>query len=386
MSPTVSIIIPTFNRADFVAEAVLSVLTQGGVDLEVLVVDDGSTDQTESILLAQVTDTRVRYIAQSNLGRSAARNHGISVARGEFVGFLDSDDLYLPNCLQNHLNVFRDCPQTGLTVGGYAYLDEAGGVQGERQPWSECADLSLVGWLFNCLAMPGSILVRRQWLEHVGGFDRQCEIAEDWDLFLRLAQAGCEMRWVKTSVCQYRQHSGNSFRTLTLHHQGSLQALRKLFDSTNLDSPVRENSTQAVAQAHALFARRALALNQLALFQSYLRQAVQLRPNLTRDERIDLTQFVLTSNSPRALSVEARAILQIELGTQPAELRQAQARVQMGLFFKKSQQTSTAPQAIRHLGSALKLDPRWLLNRGVLSFSVRVFLGVFNKSRIGPLA
>src|SRR6266851_7972183 len=102
MPPIVSVIIPTHNRRDFLPGAIASVLAQTFTDWELVVIDDGSQDDTASVIAPFLCDPRVRYEVQPQQGRSAARNRGIQMARSEWVAFLDSDDRYLPNCLQAH--------------------------------------------------------------------------------------------------------------------------------------------------------------------------------------------------------------------------------------------------------------------------------------------
>src|SRR5690348_1065740 len=114
--PVVSVILPTYNRASLISRAIRSVLNQTFTDWELLIVDDGSTDATEQLIRSRSADSRIRYMKlPQNVGMCNARNHGIALARGEFIAFLDSDDEWLPTKLEKQLAVFRrDGPQTGL--------------------------------------------------------------------------------------------------------------------------------------------------------------------------------------------------------------------------------------------------------------------------------
>jgi glycosyltransferase involved in cell wall biosynthesis len=124
--------------------------------------DDGSTDDTPAVLAAYAGEA-ARWCARP--GRSAARNHGARLARGEFLGFLDSDDRYLPTALEAHLGAFSRQPELGLTLGGYQWVDEAGQPLGQYNPWASNGALDVRGWLFDCYGMPGSALMRREWFE-----------------------------------------------------------------------------------------------------------------------------------------------------------------------------------------------------------------------------
>lgn len=367
----VSVVIPTHNRAGLLPEAIGSVLRQTVPDLEVIIVDDASTDDTPVAVTPFLADARLRYerLGQQG-GRSAARNHGARLAQGEWLGFLDSDDRYRPDTLQQHLAAASQAPPAGLLLGGYEYVDEDGRPQGDRRPWEE-GPLTLSGWVHNCYGMPGSVLVRRSWFAQVGGFDPACEIAEDWDLFLRLAQAGCPMAWVTTLVCQYRQHAGNSTRALSLHLQGSLRALDKLFSQPKLPTVVAEAAPRARAWVFAVFARRAFVAGDDPLGRQYLEQALRLHPPFAGREKLSLLEGLLAQHGreqgPPASSLPAR--LAPALRVSQSEARQAAARMAMASFFRLHKRAPA--EAGRYLRAGVRLDPRWLANRGVLSFIAR---------------
>ena len=368
--PEVSVIIPTYNRAAVVGQAVQSVLAQSDSDLEVIIVDDGSSDDTAEAAAAFASDGRVRYVRQANQGRSLARNHGARLAQGDWLGFLDSDDRYLPETLSRQREARRLHPEAELTLGGYEYVDEGGDWRGERRPWEE-GSLTLAGWLFNCLGMPGSMLVRRSWFERLGGFDPECEIAEDWDLFLRLSHAGCGMAWTQTAVCQYRQHPGNSTHALERHCQGSLRALDKLLSQPELPPEITQAGPRARAWVYTVFARRAFQAGDRARGREYVVRATEVYRPFGDGEKVRLLECLLAeSDRGEALaSNELAAHLGTSLPFRADELRRAQARAAMAAFFRLR---GRAPgEAGRHLKAGLKLDPRWLANRGVLSFIAR---------------
>lgn len=191
-APAVSVVIPTYNRAALIGRAVGSVLAQTAGDLELIVVDDGSTDNTAAVVRA-VQDPRLIYLPQpQNLGVSAARNIGIRAARGEWVAFLDSDDRWRPQKLQRQL---QDLQHSGFAgVAAYCRMCRTDGrhvievPQGEggrhdgAVPWPSL----LTDGLWFCQTW----LVRREALLACNGFDERMHIWEDWDLLLRLSQRG----------------------------------------------------------------------------------------------------------------------------------------------------------------------------------------------------
>lgn len=182
LGPLASVIIPTFNRAAFLREAIDSVLAQTEQDFELIVVDDGSNDATRAV--AASYGERVRYFFQSNAGASAARNAGIKNARGQFIVFLDSDDLWQPKKLARQITWMKAHPQIML-----CYTDEIWIRRGVRVNQKKI-HAKAGGWIYplclpRCIISPSSVLMRREFFEVVGVFDEQLPIGEDYDLWLR---------------------------------------------------------------------------------------------------------------------------------------------------------------------------------------------------------
>ena len=188
--PLVSIIIPTYNRRRFVAEAIDSCLAQTYSNCEVIVIDDGSEDGTGDYLREQYGD-QIRYIAQENQGPGIARNRGIAAARGDYVQFLDADDQLHARKIELGLDVFRRQPDVAVVYTHYQFVAHDGRRLLETPPFEEfsqdifCEMLRLTG----CHILLSSSMHRISALRAVGGFphDTSFRSAEDWDLFLRLA-------------------------------------------------------------------------------------------------------------------------------------------------------------------------------------------------------
>lgn len=185
----VSVVIPTHNRAHLLPRALESVLGQTFTDLEVLVVDDGSTDRTSEVM-ATYTDPRVRYLVQpENRGVSAARNRGFREARGQFIALLDSDDEWMPEKLEAQVALLRDADdKIGAVYTGVETVDPLG----QRHVHLPQHRGDLYGELITRNVMhgaPSNILMRRQVLEEVGYFDEEIPAIEDYDYFLRLSKA-----------------------------------------------------------------------------------------------------------------------------------------------------------------------------------------------------
>lgn len=182
--PLASVIIPTFNRAVFLREAIDSVLAQTEKNFELIVVDDGSNDATRAV--AESYGARLRYFFQANAGASAARNTGIKNARGQFITFLDSDDLWQPKKLARQIAWMQAHLEIML-----CYTDEIWIRRGVRVNQKKI-HAKAGGWIYplclpRCIISPSSVLMRREFFEAVGVFDEQLPICEDYDLWLRAA-------------------------------------------------------------------------------------------------------------------------------------------------------------------------------------------------------
>ncbi len=187
-NPTVSVVIPTYNRAHIVGRAVKSVLGQTYQDWEIVVVDDGSKDDTRAAVEA-FHEPRIRFIAhERNQGQCAAWNTGINAARGKYVAFLDSDDEWLPEKLAKSVEAFgKHDERVGLVYSGKMLLEENGTVLGVRTPTLQGnVHDALLAWDF--IGSCTRVVVRRDVLRQVGGFDLSLPSCDDWDLWIRVSK------------------------------------------------------------------------------------------------------------------------------------------------------------------------------------------------------
>lgn len=202
--PRVSVIIPVYNGAPFLAEAIASVRAQNYPSLEILVVDDGSTDETAEV--AASFGSQVRYFFQENRGPAAARNRGIKEASGDVMAFLDADDLWTPNRLEPLLTVLQIHPEVDIVMGHSRSFDN-----GQPVPLATRLDLAsdsqpeirppFLAFLI------GSALGRRSLFEHIGGFDEALPFCEDIDWFMRAREEGVRIQVLKLVTLLYRVHT-----------------------------------------------------------------------------------------------------------------------------------------------------------------------------------
>ena len=180
----VSVIIPTYNRDWAIRRSLESVLTQTFQDFELLIIDDGSTDQTQSILQA-FQDPRIKITRTENQGISNARNCGIQQAKGEWIAFLDSDDEWLPHKLQAQWEYHQKRPELKIIHGEEIWIRQEVRVN----PKNKHAKSG--GWIFQkclslCLISPSAVMIHREVFSQVGYFDPQMLVCEDYDLWLRI--------------------------------------------------------------------------------------------------------------------------------------------------------------------------------------------------------
>ena len=238
--PKVSVVIPTYNRQDFVREAIASVLAQTCQDFELIVVDDGSADDTRAVVQEfSAIAPGIRYIFQPNQGVSAARNTGVGLSRGAFVAFLDSDDLWQPHKLQSQLDFFSAQPAAYICQTEEIWLRHGVRVNPHKKHRKAGGDI-FARSLDLCLVSPSAVMLRRSLLSRIGGFDPQLPACEDYDLWLRIA-ALLPVHLIETPLVIKR---GGHPDQLSHHYWGMdrfrVMALQKLLDSGVLSAEQRQ--------------------------------------------------------------------------------------------------------------------------------------------------
>lgn len=182
--PLISVIIPTYNRASMVAEAIESVLNQRFDTFELIVVDDGSTDETQKVLAGY--NAAITVIRQANKGVSAARNKGIHAARGNLIAFLDSDDLWQPGKLACQFEFFQNHPETLICQTEEIWIRNGKRVNPKKRHRKPSGDIFIPS-LELCLVSPSAVMMRKTLFKKVGLFDENLPACEDYDLWLRVA-------------------------------------------------------------------------------------------------------------------------------------------------------------------------------------------------------
>jgi glycosyltransferase involved in cell wall biosynthesis len=229
--PKVSVVIPAYNAMTYLPETLASVLRQTFSDFEVLIVDDGSSDQIVQ-WASQVTDSRVKLISQQNQGVSAARNTGIAQAQGEYIAFIDADDLWEPTKLEKQVRCLEDNPAVGMVHTWMAEIDEQGKPTGgvmasnaEGEVWKQLVEQNTVA----C----SSVMVRRCCFETLGVFAPRnaCPVdVEDWEMWIRIASR-YPFAVIKEPLMRYRQHPNNTSKNWQSLEQAYRIVIEKAFNS-----------------------------------------------------------------------------------------------------------------------------------------------------------
>ena len=256
----VSIIVPCYNAARFLRDTIRSVLDQEGVDIQLILVDDGSTDATSAIIAEAAHDKRVLSLTIANSGVSAARNVGIKHAHGNFIGFLDADDLLVSGSMLSQCAFLRAHPEYGAVAGSFERIDETGRVISRELQSADAIEPRRM-LLGNCVHT-SSVLMRRDVVQKLEGMDTALIVAEDWDYFSRMILDGVRIGCQKRVVSQYRVVTNSLSSNPSRMTEGCLRVMEKTFASPQLKQEWKEYRKEAEIRIRRNGASRALAMGQ----------------------------------------------------------------------------------------------------------------------------
>lgn len=255
--PLISIIIPAYNVAPFIDETLASVFAQTLTDYEVIVVNDGSPDTPEFERVIRPHLGRIRYLRQENRGASVARNTGLQSARGEFVAFLDADDLWLPNYLEEQMKFInaRGCDLAcadatffgDATVESRSYMDT---LMNDAPPADDVTFLQLVDAERSLIT--SGVVARRAPIMEVGLFDEALRNAQDLDLWLRLARHGARLSYQRRVLLKYRCRPDGLTGDAVNSHRRELRVFDKIEQSYDLSPQERGQVTETIRNRRAL--------------------------------------------------------------------------------------------------------------------------------------
>jgi glycosyltransferase involved in cell wall biosynthesis len=271
----VSVVIPSYNYVAFVGVAVESALGQTLAPLEIIVVDDGSKDDSIQSL-ARFGD-RIRVIQQENRGVAAARNTGVAASRGSFVAFLDADDIWLPGKLEKQAARFAREPDIGMVHCGMAEVDREGHVLRTQTDGLEgdVAASILLNERRGVVAAGSTAMIPRRVFDEVGGYNSRCPPSEDWDLSFRVARR-YRIGFVPEVLMHYRQHGAGGHLNLRRWERGAFAALESAFAVHDPRiSPLRR---RAYGNVHRLLAGSYFRAGQYRDFARHAARSIILTP------------------------------------------------------------------------------------------------------------
>jgi glycosyltransferase involved in cell wall biosynthesis len=275
-TPLVSVVIPAYNEADTVPDAIRSALAQSVTDLEVIVIDDGSEDDTAEAARS-IADPRITVLTQHNQGVCVARNAGIAAARGTYVAFLDADDIWLPRKLERQLDYLDHHPDVTAVQAGVMFVDGDRNVL-HVEPCRTSADPLMDTLMFkNLPAFPTTVMIRRDKLEQIGGFDTSLVILEDWNMAIE-ASRHCRLASIEEPLALYRVHPGNRSRDLSIHVEPGFIVLDRLFGDPSLPERVLARKRQIYARFFTMLAGGALRNRQWREWARWTTKALRTSP------------------------------------------------------------------------------------------------------------
>ncbi|WP_068815895.1 glycosyltransferase family 2 protein [Phormidesmis priestleyi] len=279
--PVISVIVPAYNTERTILETIASLQLQTFSDFELIVINDGSTDRTLE-RLNTVRDARLNVFSYENAGVSIARNRGLQHATGNFITFIDADDLWTPDKLECQFAALTQCPQAGVAYSRTCFMDEQGKTFHVDNLTLPEGDVYAKLLTKNFLLSPGSNpLIRRHALESVNGFDPSLTHGEDWDLYLRLA-ARWEFVAVNKPQVFYRQSATSASSQVEVMEQNSLKVIEKSFQAApSFLKPLKKQSLANLYQflAH-LYISRCREKDGVNLATQKLLTAVKFHPQI----------------------------------------------------------------------------------------------------------
>lgn len=225
--PLVSVVIATYNMGQYLADAARSVLDQTWKNLELIIIDDGSTDDTPTAIQPVLVDSRVRYIRQQNAGQPKAKNAGINACKGDFIAFCDGDDLWVPRKLELQMACMNADPKIGVVYSRVDYMDQHGTFTRHDLPQGHSGKITDQLIVYNFIPF-GTALVRKSVLDQCGIFDENLPMGIDWDLWLRVSTRW-EFKFLPEVTYRYREWPGQMSKNFRGRYINAIRIMNKFF-------------------------------------------------------------------------------------------------------------------------------------------------------------
>jgi glycosyltransferase involved in cell wall biosynthesis len=287
MAPAVSVVIPCFNAAAFVAQAVDSVLAQRMNDVQIIVVNDGSSDEQELHRSLATYSEQVELIDQPHGGLSSARNRGIAAAHGSYLAFLDADDLWKPGLLRRQLELLHDSGADLVYCDAELFGEAVGPGKTVMAQYPSIGAVTAASLLLReCLVVMSTVVARTEAVRRVDGFDQALAACEDLDLWMRMVIAGSRISYHREVLVRRRIHASNLSADGCLMANGVLEIIQRYTPAVSLSKQQKRTldrrSRHLKGSIHEAYAKRALKENNAGGARSELWKAYRFERNLKR--------------------------------------------------------------------------------------------------------
>ena len=316
--PMVSVITPTYNGESYLGKAIQSVLNQTYPNFELIIVDDGSVDDT-AVVVKQFNDARIKFIPlEENRGADAARNTGIHRSSGKIIAFLDQDDIFHPEKLQVHVEYMSKHPHVGFTYNSRYELEYSSDAI--KEIWAPPSKMTLADIVLSHKLSPSDMVFKKDWALHIGLLDESHNFHGGEIIFLgRLFLSGCKFGNVKRALNYRRYHSGRRYENLQAICQDEIDAQDKVLLDPRCPKKVYAMRNIAHTNMYLYFICLAFAQDETALGRKFIAKAVRLNPKILLGDPCPLVGSFLV-NSIDDKNVDHELMLDKFFNQLPGEL------------------------------------------------------------------
>lgn len=291
-SPKVSVVIPAYNQAQFLGEAIQSVLNQSYQNFEVIIVNDASLDNTSEVV-QEFNNPRIKLIVhEQNKGLPASRNTGMRASSGELIAFLDADDLFLPEKLNYHADFFSKHPDVGVSYNARFELNHS--ANSIREIWRPPQNVGLLDVVLGFPFSPSDMVIRREWAFRVDLFDESfVNGGEDTDFPCRLALAGCKFIGIDKVLNARRYHSDRKRKNLIARLQDVVRALDATFIDPRCTTEVLAIKDKALVHHLMVLVALAFIQEETSLGHQFLGELIGMDASILEGEPSKFVEFIL---------------------------------------------------------------------------------------------
>ncbi|MGR3294293.1 MAG: glycosyltransferase family 2 protein [Candidatus Scalindua sp.] len=269
----ISVVIPLYNAEKYIGDTLESVLAQTYNVFEIIVVNDGSTDSSLDVV-KKYSDVTV--ISQENQGEAGARNKGVVLSKGDFIAFMDHDDLWVPDKLKIQMEYFENNPQVGLVYSQYTSFRD--GKILRTRPQNGYSGWIFTKLLYKSIIQASTVIVKRECLDVVGPYDEAFAFADEYDMFLRVSKK-FQCGFVDKGLTRYRVHDTNSSKNVFLFDKENLGVYKKIYDNfTDLDGKQKKILRKRIARYSMKVAEGLFSQGKLEESKEYQKEALNYLP------------------------------------------------------------------------------------------------------------